>query len=50
MNQGITLTEEQKRRRRRRSMAIGLALAAMVLLFYVLTVIKLGPSVMNRPL
>ena len=47
---GIVLTEEQKRRRRARSIAIGLALGALVLLFYVVTIVKLGPGVLNRPL
>ncbi len=47
---GIKLTEEQVRRRRRRSIAIGLALAGLVVLFYVLTVAKLGPGVIDRPL
>lgn len=48
--EGVKLTEEQTRRRRRRSIAIGLALAALVVLFYVLTVAKLGPGVVERPL
>ena len=47
---GIVLTEEQKRRRRARSIAIALSLGALVLLFYVLTIVKLGPGVMNRPM
>ena len=47
---GIKLTEEQKKRRRGRSIAIGLALAALVVLFYVVTIIKLGPGVVDRPL
>jgi len=47
---GIVLTEEQKRRRRARSVAIGLALGALVLLFYVVTIVKLGPGVLRRPL
>jgi hypothetical protein len=38
---GIRLTEEQKRRQRARSVAIALALAALVLLFYVVTIVKL---------
>ena len=42
---GIVLTEEQKRRRRARSIAI-----ALVLLVYFVTVVKLGPGVLNRPL
>ena len=44
------LTEAQSRRRRNRSVAIGLALGFLVLLFYVVTIAKLGPQVMNRPL
>jgi archaellum biogenesis protein FlaJ (TadC family) len=47
---GIILTEEQKRRRRARSIAIALALGAFVLLVYLVTIVKLGPGVMNRPL
>jgi predicted nucleic acid-binding Zn ribbon protein len=47
---GIVLSEEQKRRRRARSIAIALALGALVLLFYVVTIVKLGPGVLNRPL
>jgi hypothetical protein len=47
---GIVLTDEQKRRRRSRSIAIALALGALVLLFYVVTIIKLGPGVLQRPL
>ena len=47
---GIVLTEEQKRRRRARSIAIALALVALVVLFYVVTLVKLGPGVMKRPL
>ena len=46
---GIVLTEEQKRRRRARSIAIALALGALVVLFYVVTLVK-GPGVLNRPL
>ena len=42
---GIVLTEEQIRRRRARSIAIALSLGAMVLLFYVVTIVKLGPGV-----
>jgi len=49
-NDGIVLTDEQKRRRRARSIAIALALGALVLLFYVVTIVKLGPGVLQRPL
>jgi hypothetical protein len=47
---GIVLTEEQKRRRRHRSIAIALALGLLVALFYVVTIVKLGPGVLRRPL
>jgi hypothetical protein len=47
---GIILTEEQKRRRRARSIAIALSLGVLVLLLYVVTIVKLGPGVLNRPL
>jgi len=45
----VTLTPEQLRRRRARSIAIALALGALVLLFYAVTIVK-GPGVLNRPL
>jgi hypothetical protein len=45
----IILSEEQKRRRRARSIAIALALGALVVLFYVVTLVK-GPAILNRPL
>lgn len=47
---GVKLTTEQKKRRRSRSLAIALALAALVILFYVVTIVKMGPEIMNRPL
>jgi len=49
-NNGIVLTDEQKRRRRARSLAIALSLGALVLLVYAVTVVKLGPGVLVRPL
>ena len=47
---GIVLTEEQKRRRRARSIAIALALGAFVVVIYLVTIVKLGPDVLRRPL
>jgi hypothetical protein len=44
------LDEEEQRRRRRRSVALALVLAALGLLFYLITIVKLGPGVMDRPL
>ena len=46
---GIVLSEAQKRARRSRSIAIALSLAALVILFYVVTLVK-GPIVLVRPL
>ena len=43
-------SEERAKRRRSRSLAIALVLAALVVLFYVVTLVKFGPAVMNRPL
>ena len=42
--------EEAKRRRRRNSIALGLVLGALVLIFYALTIVKMGPAVLDRPL
>jgi hypothetical protein len=41
---------ERRRRQRMRSIAIGLGLAALVILFYVATIVRLGGNVFNRPL
>ncbi|TCL75925.1 hypothetical protein [Rhizobium sp. BK251] len=38
----VTLTEKQKKSRRGRNIALGLVLAALVALFYAITIIKLG--------
>jgi len=46
----IVLTDEQVRRRRGRSIAIALSLAPSVVLVYAVTVVKLGPGVLVRPL
>src|SRR5665811_452918 len=46
---GIVLTEAQKRARRSRSIAIALSLVALVVLFYVMTLVK-GPMVLIRPM
>jgi hypothetical protein len=46
---GIVLSEAQKRARRQRSIAIALALGALVILFYVMTLVK-GPIVLVRPI
>jgi hypothetical protein len=47
---GIVLTPEQKRRQRARSIAIGLALGAIAVLFFAVTIVKLGSGVLTRPM
>lgn len=46
----LVLTPEQIGRRNRRSVALGLALGALVIFFYVITLVKTGPAILNRPL
>jgi hypothetical protein len=48
-DEGLVLTEEQRRRRRNRSIALALVLAALVVLFYAVTLVK-GPGVLQRPI
>lgn len=48
--EGVKLTPLQEKRRRQRSLAIAVALGGLVLLFYLVTIVKLGPGVLNRPL
>jgi hypothetical protein len=53
-NAGMELTgendQERTRKQRMRSIAIGLALAAVVVLFYVATIVRLGGNVAKRAL
>lgn len=44
------LTPAEAARRHKRSIAIALALGAWVVLFFVLTIVKLGPQILNRPM
>jgi hypothetical protein len=44
------LTPEEQKRRRSRSIAIAVTLVGLVALFYVLTIAKLGPQVLQRAL
>lgn len=48
--EGVRLTETQLRRRRARSIAIGLSLGALVILFWAVTIVRLGGNVANRSL
>ncbi|MFM8700463.1 MAG: hypothetical protein ACKOC1_03585 [Hyphomicrobiales bacterium] len=44
------LTPEQLAQQRSRSKALGLILGSFAILFFVVTIAKLGSSVFNRPL
>ncbi len=48
--QTIRPTAEQTRRRRSRSVAIALMLGALVVLFFIVTLVRLGPGILDRPL
>jgi hypothetical protein len=43
--EGVRLTEAQKKRRRARSIAIALALFGFVVVFYVVTIAKIGGNI-----
>lgn len=45
--EGVVLTPEQMRSRRNRNIAIGLCVGLFVVLFYVVTIAKLGPDVLK---
>ncbi|WP_199925305.1 hypothetical protein [Neorhizobium sp. SOG26] len=42
MIEKIELNEAQKKSRRNRNIALGLVLAALVVLFYIMTLVKIG--------
>jgi hypothetical protein len=44
------LTDEEKRRRDARSRALGLLLGGLAILFFIVTIAKLGGNVFNRPI
>jgi hypothetical protein len=44
----VTPTDSQRKAQRSRSVAIGLALAAMVVIFYLATIAKFGPAILDR--
>lgn len=46
----ISLTDSQKKARRGRSVALALALVAFVVIIYVVTVVKMGPAILDRPM
>lgn len=47
---GVRLTPEQAKSRRARNIAIGLAVGLLVVIFYAVTIVKLGPGILHRPM
>lgn len=47
---GLSLSPAEKARQRRRNRAIGLAVAGLCVLFYLITLFKMGPAIFSRPL
>lgn len=48
IEEGVVLTPEQARSRRARNIAIAVTVALLAVLFYALTLVKLGGAVANR--
>ena len=48
--EGVELSADDKKRRNKRSVAIALGLIFLVALFYLMTIFKFGPELMNKPL
>lgn len=46
--EGVVLTPEQAKSRRARNIAIGVTVALLAVLFYAVTLVKLGGAVANR--
>lgn len=46
----VELTEKQAKARKGRSIALALLLVAFVVIVYAVTVIKIGPDILNRSL
>jgi hypothetical protein len=44
------INQDDLKRRKRRSLAIAISLGGMALLFFVVTIAKLGPQILSRPL
>jgi hypothetical protein len=50
MNSNADEELARRKRQRMRSLAIGLALAALVALFYIATIVRMGGNVLDRPM
>ena len=46
---GVRLTEAQQKRRRTRAVATAVALGVLVVLFFLLTVVRLGQNALTPP-
>lgn len=44
---GVRLTERQIRNRNLRNIAIGICVALLVVLFYAITIVKVGPGILR---
>jgi hypothetical protein len=44
----VVLTQEEKRRQRVRSIAIAFALATLAVIFFLVTIVRMGGNVFNR--
>lgn len=49
-NQGVRLTPEQQKARRQRNIAIGWSIGLLVILFWAVTLVRLGAHVFQRPM
>jgi hypothetical protein len=47
---GIRLTPEQLKARRQRNIAIGLSIGLLVVIFWAVTLVRLGSNVFQRPM
>jgi hypothetical protein len=45
---GVVPSAEQRRRQRVRSIVLALVLAGFAILFYAVTIVKLGPQILHR--
>ena len=45
---GIVLTEAQVKARRRRSIALGIVIGSLCILFYLITVFRMGSAIVHR--
>ncbi|HUJ37797.1 MAG TPA: hypothetical protein VLW88_08975 [Hyphomicrobium sp.] len=50
MNSEMDEERQRQKRQRMRSIAIALALGALVALFYIATIVRMGGNVFNRPM